>query len=218
MSCRSAFCLRRTAPDRAKPRQAARSELNLKNIWRCMAISAKVEHKINDDIREKEVRVTDSTGEQLGVMATKVAQDLAIAKDLDLVMIAPQATPPVCKIMDYGKFLFEQQKREKEARKNQKVIVIKEVKLSPQIEDHDIEYKLKNAKKFLKEGDKVKVSVKFRGREMAYTQIGAAVLQKFAEALEDSGVMEKKPGMEGRSMIMIFGPKPEDKKEKSTKK
>jgi len=183
-----------------------------------MTISAKVEHKINDDIREKEIRVTDSTGEQLGVMATKDAQELAIAKDLDLVMIAPQATPPVCKIMDYGKYMFEQQKREKEARKNQKVIVIKEVKLSPQIEDHDVEYKLKNAKKFLKEGDKVKVSVKFRGREMAYTQIGAAVLQKFAEALEDDGVMEKRPSMEGRSMIMIFGPKPEDKKEKSSKK
>jgi len=183
-----------------------------------MTISAKVEHKINDDIRDKEIRVTDSTGEQLGVMATKDAQELAIAKDLDLVMIAPQATPPVCKIMDYGKYMFEQQKREKEARKNQKVIVIKEVKLSPQIEDHDVEYKLKNAKKFLKEGDKVKVSVKFRGREMAYTQIGAAVLQKFAEALEDDGVMEKRPSMEGRSMIMIFGPKPEDKKEKSSKK
>ena len=183
-----------------------------------MTISAKVEHKINDDIKEKEIRVTDSPGEQLGVMATKDAQELAVKKDLDLVMIAPQATPPVCKIMDYGKYLFEQQKREKEARKHQKVIVIKEVKLSPQIEDHDIEYKLKNAKKFLKEGDKVKVSVKFRGREMAYTQIGAKVLEKFAEQLEDSGVMEKRPSMEGRSMVMIFGPKPEDKKEKTSKK
>lgn len=177
-----------------------------------MTISAKIEHKINDDIKDKEIRVTDSTGEQLGVMSTKDAQELALSKDLDLVMIAPQATPPVCKIMDYGKYLFETAKREKEARKNQKVIVIKEVKLSPQIEDHDVEYKLKNAKKFLKEGDKVKVSVKFRGREMAYTQIGAEVLAKFAEALVDDGVLEKKPGMEGRSMIMIMGPKPEDKK------
>ena len=177
-----------------------------------MTISTKIEHKINDDIKDKEIRVTDSTGEQLGIMSTKDAQALAVTKDLDLVMIAPQGTPPVCKIMDYGKYMFEQQKREKEARKNQKVIVIKEVKLSPQIEDHDIEYKLKNAKKFLKEGDKVKVSVKFRGREMAYTQIGAAVLQKFAESLEDDGVMEKRASMEGRSMIMIIGPKPEDKK------
>jgi len=145
-------------------------------------------------------------------MALKDAQALAVAKDLDLVMIAPQATPPVCKIMDYGKYMFEQQKREKEARKHQKVIVIKEVKLSPQIEEHDIAYKLKNAKKFLKEGDKVKVSVKFRGREMSYTQIGAAVLAKFAESLEDDGVIEKRAGMEGRSMVMIIGPKPEDKK------
>ena len=177
-----------------------------------MTISTKNQYAINEEIREKDIRVIDSDGAQLGIMASKDAQALANSKNMDLVKIAPQGNPPVCKIMDYGKFLFEQAKRDKEARKNQKIIVVKEVKLSPSIEEHDVAYKLKNAIKFLKEGDRVKVSVKFRGREMAYTQIGAEVLSKFAESLSEFGVVDKRPSMEGRSMIMVVSPKPEDKK------
>lgn len=127
--------------------------------------------------------------------------------NMDLVMIAEKANPPVCKIMDYGKFLFEQAKRDKEARKNQKVISIKEIKLSPAIEEHDIAYKLKNAQKFLREGDKVKVSVKFRGREMNYTSMGEKVLLKFADSLQDIGTIDKRPKLEGRQMIMFISPK-----------
>lgn len=162
---------------------------------------------INEEIRDKEARVIDSDGSMLGVMPVKDAQKLAVTKNLDLVKIAPQATPPVCKIMDYGKYMFELAKKEKEARKNQKVISIKEVWIKPTIEDHDFGFKAKNAYKFLQDGDKVKVSVRFRGREMNYTSLGEKVLNKFADAVAEVGIVERKPKLEGRSMIMILNPK-----------
>ncbi len=162
---------------------------------------------INEEIREKEVRLIDADGSMLGIMPVKEAQKLANQKNLDLVKIAPQAAPPVCKIMDYGKYMFELAKKEKEARKNQKVISIKEVRLSPNIEDHDFDFKLKNAHKFLVDGDKVKVSVKFRGREMNHTSLGTEVLEKFAEGIKEVGIVERRPKLEGKSMIMILNPK-----------
>lgn len=167
----------------------------------------KNELMINEQIRDKEVRLIDTDGSMLGIMSSKEAQKLANAKNLDLVKIAPQAVPPVCRIMDYGKYMFELAKKEKEARKNQKVISIKEVRLSASIEDHDFEFKVKNALKFLRDGDKVKVSVKFRGREMNYTSLGQEVLEKFAQAVEEIGTVERKPKLEGRSMIMVLNPK-----------
>ncbi len=162
---------------------------------------------INEEIRDKEVRVIDSDGSMLGIMQIADAQNLAVAKNLDLVKIAPQAVPPVCKIMDYGKYMFELAKKEKEAKKNQKIISMKEVWIKPTIEEHDFEFKAKNAFKFLKDGDKVKVSVRFRGREMNYTSLGEKVLIKFAQAVEEVGTVERKPKLEGRSMIMILNPK-----------
>ncbi len=162
---------------------------------------------INEDIRDKEIRLIDVDGAMLGITPIKDAQKLASDKNLDLVKIAPQAVPPVCKIMDYGKYMFELAKKEKEARKNQKVISIKEVRISPSIEDHDFNFKMKNAYKFLEDGDKVKVSVKFRGREMNYTSLGEEVLTKFADGVKEVGTVEKKPKLEGRSMIMILNPK-----------
>ena len=162
---------------------------------------------INEEIRDKDVRLIDSDGSMLGVMPAKEAQKLALSKNLDLVKIAPQGNPPVCKIMDYGKYMFELAKKEKEARKNQKIISIKEVWIKPNIEEHDFNVKLKNAHKFLKDGDKVKVSIRFRGRELNYTSLGHNVLEKFAEAVKEVGNVEKKPKLEGKSMTMILNPK-----------
>jgi translation initiation factor IF-3 len=162
---------------------------------------------VNEEIRDKEVRLIDTDGTMLGIMSAKEAQKLANAKNLDLVKIAPQANPPVCKIMDYGKYLFELAKKEKEAKKNQKVINVKEVWIKPTIEEHDFNVKVRNACKFLKDGDKVKVSVRFRGRELNYTSLGEEVLNRFAEALKDVGVLEKKPKLEGKSMTMVVNPK-----------
>lgn len=170
-------------------------------------VISKNELMINEDIRDKEVRVIDADGSMLGIMTAKDAQKLANSKNLDLVKIAPQAAPPVCRIMDYGKFLFEQAKKEKEARKNQKVISIKEVWIKPNIEEHDFSFKARNAFKFLQDGDKVKVSVRFRGREMNYTSLGEEVLKKFAEAVAEVGIVERRPKLEGKSMIMILNPK-----------
>ena len=165
---------------------------------------------INEEIRDREVRVVDQNGEQLGVMPTRQALELAEERQLDLVKIAPQARPPVCKLMDYGKYRFEQSKREREIRKNQKVITIKEVRLSATIEDHDIEVKFKNAVKFLKDGDKVKVTIRFRGRQITHSEIGTEVMRDFAERIKDYGVVERRPLIEGRSMTMIIAPR-EDK-------
>lgn len=143
----------------------------------------------------------------LGIVAIAEAQNLAASKNLDLVKIAPQATPPVCKIMDYGKYIFEVSKKEKVSKKTQKVTSVKEIRLSPSIEDHDFNFKLKNALKFLKDGDRVKISVRFKGREIAYAAIGETVLLKFAQACEEYGTMDKKPKLDGRSMIMFLQPK-----------
>ena len=175
-----------------------------KNIWRCPTIS---ELLINEEIREREVRVIDADGTQLGIMPTKEALRIAQEKDLDLINIAPQAKPPVCKILDYGKYRFEQAKREKEAKKKQKVIEIKEVRLSPNIEDHDMNTKAQMAAKFLQNGDKVKVSVRFRGREMTRTEVGRVVLDQFVQSIADVAEVEKPPKMEGRSMVMFLMPK-----------
>lgn len=158
---------------------------------------------INEEIRDKEVRLVGPEGEQLGIFPIAEAMRIAGEKDLDLVKIAPQAVPPVCRIMDYGKHKFEQAKREKEARKNQKTIDIKEIRLSLNIDTHDFETKLRNAVKFLNNGDKLKVSVRFRGREMAHPEHGQALMKRFAEAVEEYGSVDRLPKLEGRSMVMF---------------
>ncbi len=170
-------------------------------------VIASLEHQINEDIQDKEIRLIGEDGSQLGIMSAEEAQAIADEKGFDLVKIAPQATPPVCRIMDYGKFRFEQAKKEKEARKNQHVVDIKEVRLSPGIDTHDFEVKLKHAIRFLKDGDKVKVSIRFRGREMAHTQIGQDLLTRFGEACSEIGTVEKAPKLEGRNMFMFVAPK-----------
>ncbi len=167
--------------------------------------------RINEEIRAQEVRlVSNIQDEQLGIMSLAQAQQIAISRGLDLVEIAPTGKPPVCKIMDYGKYRFEQSKREREMRKNQKVIVIKEVQLSATIEEHDIDVKFRAAEKFLKDGNKVKVSIRFRGRQMAHPEIGLDVMKDFAERCKDVAVVERKPIMEGRNMTMILAPKPKE--------
>lgn len=160
--------------------------------------------QINGAIRDKEVRVISADGEQLGIMSSRDALALAEEKNLDLVKVAPQAKPPVCKIMDYGKFKFEQTKREKEARKNQHIVEMKEVRLSLKIDKHDFDTKVNNAIKFLKAGNKVKVSIRFRGREMAHPENGKVNMQKFAEAVSEYGTVEKQPKLEGRQMLMFI--------------
>ena len=165
-----------------------------------------MEHQINDEIRDKEVRLINSDGEQLGIVPIQQAQDIAIQKGMDLVKIAPQAKPPVCKIMDYGKFRFEQAKREKEARKNQRVVEIKEIRLTPNIDVGDLNTKVKNACRFLKEGDKVKVSVRFRGREVTHASLGQDLLHRFAELCSECSTVEKQPKLEGRQMLMFLAP------------
>lgn len=162
---------------------------------------------MNDGIRAREVRVIDVDGAQLGIMNVRDARRIAEEKNLDLVNVAPTARPPVCRIMDYGKFKYEQSKKEKEARKNQKVVVLKEVRMTPNIEDHDFQVKLKNVLKFLEDGDKVKVTVRFRGREITHANIGHQLLTKLAGAASELGVMERAPRLEGRNMIMILAPK-----------
>ena len=164
-------------------------------------------HQLNEEIRDSEIRLIGSNGEQLGIMSAAQALDIADEQGLDLVKISPQANPPVCKLMDYGKFRFEQSKREKEARKNQHVVEIKEVRMSPGIDVGDFNTKLKNAQKFLAEGNRVKVSVRFRGREMAHTEIGRDLLLKFAEQSAEVSNLEKEPKMEGRSMSIFLAPK-----------
>ena len=154
------------------------------------------EMQINEQIRDREVRVISSTGEQLGIMSAKDALKKAEEKNLDLVKIAPTAKPPVCKIMDYGKYRFEQAKREKEARKNQKVVEIKEIRLSLNIDTHDFQTKVNHAEKFLKAGNKVKVSIRFRGREMAHPELGLTSMEKFAEACSEFSSIEKPAKLE----------------------
>ena len=176
-------------------------------FWRCLTISNK-ELQINDDIRDRELRVIDSDGSQLGVMTAGQALDKAAARDLDLVKISPQAIPPVCKIMDYGKFRFEQAKREKEAKKNQRIVEIKEIRLSLNIDIHDFNTKVGHATRFLKDGDKVKASIRFRGREMGHPEQGHAIMKRFAEALSEIANVEKPSKLEGRNMLMFLASKP----------
>ena len=183
------------------------------HFWRCVPI-ATVNYQINDDIRDKEVRVIGEDGAQLGIMSSAEALQIAEEKDLDLVKIAPGSNPPVCKIMDYGKYRFEQSKREKEARKNQHVIEVKEIRMSPSIGENDFNTKLKNAQKFLRDGDRVKVTVRFRGREMAHTNIGEQLLRKFAEQCAELANLDKQPKLEGRNMSMFLSPKPQGNNKK----
>ncbi|MBR3119309.1 translation initiation factor IF-3 [Oceanobacillus profundus] len=161
---------------------------------------------VNEKIRAREVRLIDSNGDQLGVKTRQEALEIAQTRNLDLVLVAPNAKPPVCRIMDYGKYRFEQQKKEKEARKKQKVINIKEVRFTPGIGDHDFETKLKNARKFLEKGDKVKAAVRFRGRAITHKELGREVLDRFAEEVKDIATIETKPKMEGRNMFMMVAP------------
>jgi translation initiation factor IF-3 len=174
--------------------------------WRCFGIS-NVKHQINEDIRDREVRVIDVDGSQLGIMSARDAQAVASSRNLDLVKIAPQAVPPVCRVMDYGKFRFEQSKREKEARKNQKVVETKEIQLSVGIGEHDVGFKLSAARKFLEAGNKVKVSIRFRGREMAHTALGEELMLDFAGKCSDLSSVERAPKLEGRHMLMFLAPK-----------
>ena len=176
-----------------------------------------MEHQINEEIREKEVRLIDSEGQQLGIMSLQKALEAAEEKGLDLVNISPKANPPVCKIMDYGKFRFEQAKKEKEAKKNQRVIEIKEIRMSPGIGENDFNTKLKNGQKFLNDGDRVKVSVRFRGREMAHTEIGEQLLKDFAAKCADIATLDKNPKLEGRNMSMFLSPKPQAPAKKPAK-
>ena len=169
-----------------------------------------MEHQINEEIRDKEVRLISNDGEQLGIVPIQKAQDIAVEKGMDLVKIAPQAKPPVCKIMDYGKFRFEQAKREKEARKNQHVIEVKEIRMSPGIGENDFNTKLKNGQKFLQGGDRLKVTIRFRGREMAHTNIGEQLLRDFAAKCADIANLDKQPKLEGRNMSMFLSPKPQN--------
>lgn len=162
--------------------------------------------QINSAIRDKEVRLIDYDGTMIGIVSAKEAQMRANERDLDLVKIAPNANPPVCKIMDYGKYLYEQNKKEKEAKKKQTIIEVKELRLSAKIEEHDFSFKVRNAIRFLENGDKVKISIRFRGREIAYATMGREVLEKFAEAVKEFGKVDKPPVMEGRTMSMILSP------------
>lgn len=164
---------------------------------------------LNEGIRAREVRLIDQNGEQLGVKLKSEALEIAGRVNLDLVLVAPNAKPPVARIMDYGKFKFEQQKKEKEARKNQKVVNVKEVRLSPTIDEHDFNTKLRNAIKFLEKGDKVKASIRFKGRAITHKEIGQRVLDRFAESCKEIASVEAYPKMDGRSMFMVLAPKTE---------
>ena len=162
---------------------------------------------INEQIRDKEVRLIGPDGEQLGIMSAREAMAKAQEAELDLVKIAPTAKPPVCKIIDYGKFRYEQARKEKEAKKKQKILEVKEIRVTPNIEEHDFEFKAKNARKFLTDGNKVKITVRFRGREVNNSKAGENVLNKFIEKLEDISTVEKKPKLEGRNMFTILAKK-----------
>ena len=162
---------------------------------------------INEEIRDREIRLIGPEGEQLGIMSARQALDIAEEKELDLVKIAPTAKPPVCKLMDYGKYRFEQSKREKEARKNQKVISVKEVRLSPTIEEHDMQVRVRDCVKFLQNGDRVKVSIRLRGRMITHSDVGLQVMNEFFARVKDYAVQDRKPSTEGRTMTMMLSPK-----------
>ena len=188
-------------------------------FWRCCII-ANTQSLINEEIQEKEIRLIGEDGEQLGLMSSEAAMAIAEEKELDLVMISPAAKPPVCKIMDYGKFRFEQSKREKEAKKNQRVMDVKEIRMSPGIGENDFNTKLKNGQKFLTDGDRLKVTVRFRGREMAHTSIGEKLLKDYAAKCAEIANLDKDPKLEGRTMSIFLSPKSQVqlKKEQKAKK
>lgn len=168
---------------------------------------SKEDLQVNEQIRAREVRLIDVDGSQLGIVPLREALRIAGEKNLDLVNVAPTAKPPVCRIMDYGKYKYEQSKREKEARRNQKIVSIKEVRLTPNIEEHDFQTKLRSVIRFLEQGDKVKATVRFRGREITHAQIGQGVLERMAKEVQDLCIVERPPKLEGRNMIMILAPK-----------
>nr|WP_242823366.1 translation initiation factor IF-3 [Thermaerobacter subterraneus] len=165
--------------------------------------------RVNEQIRVREVRVISPEGEQLGIFPTHEALRMAYERNMDLVEVAPQARPPVCRIMDYGKFKYEQAKRDREARKRQKIVDIKEVKMRPRIDQHDFEVKLRNARRFLEDGDKVKATIMFRGREIVHADLGRQVLERLARAVEDIATIERRPVVEGRNMTMVLAPRPQ---------
>jgi len=173
-------------------------------LWRWQIISKDL--RVNEDIRTKEVRLVDDQGQQLGIMSPREAVKIAMERGYDLVEVAPNAKPPVCRIMDYGKYKYEQSKKEREARKNQRIINIKEVKLRPNIEDHDFMTKTKNAIRFLKNGDKVKVTIMFRGREITHPELGKELCLRLANEVKDLAKVEKEAKVEGRNMIMVLSP------------
>ena len=174
--------------------------------WRCLIISNAKEMSINEDIRLKEIRVVSENGEQLGVMSSDAALEKAYSLGLDLVLIAPSATPPVCRIMDYGKFRYDRDKREKEAKKKQQVVNVKEVQLSCTIDTHDFNTKANNAMRFLKNGDKVRVVLSFKGRQMAHTEVGVEIITKFIELCSEYGSTDKAPTLEGRRLSVTISP------------
>lgn len=168
---------------------------------------AKFDHQLNEEIRDKEIRLIGADGAQLGIVSAAQANEMAEEQGMDLVKISPNAVPPVCKIMDYSKYCFDQKKREKEAKKNQRVVEIKEIRMSPSIDTNDLETKVRSAQKFLGDGNRVKVSVRFRGREMAHTNLGEKLLVEFAQSCSEIANMEKNPKLEGRFMAMFLTPK-----------
>ena len=172
-------------------------------VWRCFTIG-KLDHQLNEEIRDKEIRLIAADGTMLGIVSAQEALAQAEEQELDLVKISPNAVPPVCKIMDYGKFRFDQLKKEKEARKNQRVVEIKEIRMSPGIDTNDLNVKMRNAMKFLKEGNRVKVTVRFRGREMAHTDIGEQLLIRFGEGCAEVANVDKKPKLDGRFMTLFL--------------
>ena len=178
---------------------------------------AVTEYQINEEIRDREIRLIGEDGEQLGIMSAAAALAIAEERDLDLVKIAPGSNPPVCKIMDYGKYRFEQSKREKEARKNQRIVEVKEIRMSPSIGENDFLVKLRNGQKFLADGDRLKVTVRFRGREMAHTNIGEQLLRDFAERCSELANLDKPPKLEGRNMSVFLSPKPQQSAKKPAK-
>lgn len=165
------------------------------------------ENQINEQIRDRSIRVVADDGEQLGIMTAREAMNIADEKGLDLVKVSPNAQPPVCKIMDYGKFRFEQSKKQKEAKKNQKIVALKEMRLSSTIDQHDVEVKARNVNRFLLAGDRVKISIRFKGRQMTHTENGRKVMRAFYDLVEENCTVEKQPKLEGRSMFMILAPK-----------
>ncbi len=180
-------------------------------------IAKKFQHEINGQIRDRELRVIGADGKMLGVITRQQAQALADEAELDLVKVSPNAKPPVCKILDYGKFRYEEVRRAKEAKKNQKTVVIKEVRMSVRVEEHDLDVKAKNCIKFLEQGNRVKVSVRFRGREMAYTDRGKQVLLDFAERVSEFGTIDKNPKLEGRNMSVFMTPRKDIEKKEAAK-